>query len=330
MRGGSQAHLLAASDGKAYVTKLTNNPQRIRSVISEAFCHALLSNFSVCIPAARPVLVTQDFIARHPGFGLEDAKGLRPAVPGLHFGSLYPGECNRDAVYDYLPSSLFGQVENRLDFAAILVFDIWVMQADQRQAIFVRERFRTGRRLARRRNLRAYMVDHGMAFGGVSWDFLNGPRTQTLQCPAAYETVQGPETLEPWLTAVERFPEASVWESIRKIPDCWLSGNFGELEAVAERLIERRKLVRLEILSLIRRSAERFPNWRSAGVSIHSGHRQEQRPVLSEQQTSQCGAEQSFHLANPFSERETAWEGGQPVFQPPGICAGRTENSTVQ
>ncbi len=277
VRGGSQAHLLAANDGKAYVTKLTNNPQQIRSVISEAFCHALLSSFGVCIPAARPILITNEFLDRHPEFGVEGPHGRRAAEPGLHFGSQYPGDTEHDAVYDYLPSSLFGHVENRGDFVAILVFDVWTMQADRRQAVFVRERMGARRRPVRKRSLRAYMVDHGMAFGGVKWDFLAGPTKQILQSPAAYETIRGPGALEPWLAAVEEFPEAAIWDAVNKIPSCWIREDLGELEVVAERLIKRRTRVSDEVLRLIQCAVEHFPGWCSIQAKTIASPRPQER-----------------------------------------------------
>src|SRR6266851_2180303 len=41
MRGGSQAHLLRASDGAYYVTKFKNNPQHLRVLANEMFASRL-------------------------------------------------------------------------------------------------------------------------------------------------------------------------------------------------------------------------------------------------------------------------------------------------
>ena len=41
MRGGSQAHLLAASDGHLYITELQNNPQHVRGLANEFFATRL-------------------------------------------------------------------------------------------------------------------------------------------------------------------------------------------------------------------------------------------------------------------------------------------------
>src|SRR5437660_8820231 len=44
MRGGSQAHLLAASDGNLYITKFQNNPQHVRILASEFLATRLVLN----------------------------------------------------------------------------------------------------------------------------------------------------------------------------------------------------------------------------------------------------------------------------------------------
>ena len=64
--------------------------------------------------------------------------------PGWHFGSRYPGDPARTAVYDFLPDALLRQVANLEDFRAILVFDKWVGNADGRQSVFYRALVRSG------------------------------------------------------------------------------------------------------------------------------------------------------------------------------------------
>jgi hypothetical protein len=41
LRGGSQPHLIQASDGASYVTKFQNNPQHIRVLANEMFATRL-------------------------------------------------------------------------------------------------------------------------------------------------------------------------------------------------------------------------------------------------------------------------------------------------
>ena len=41
MRGGSQAHLMRASDGAYYVTKFQNSPQGVRILANEMFATSL-------------------------------------------------------------------------------------------------------------------------------------------------------------------------------------------------------------------------------------------------------------------------------------------------
>src|ERR1035441_7420139 len=50
MRGGAQAHLLEADDGKWYVVKFRNNPQHRRVLVNEALCATLLRFLKISAP----------------------------------------------------------------------------------------------------------------------------------------------------------------------------------------------------------------------------------------------------------------------------------------
>ena len=65
-----------------------------------------------------------------------------PVSTGWQFGSRYPGDPSRMAVYDFVPDTLLHQVRNLSDFLGALVFDKWVSNADGRQAVFFRARVR--------------------------------------------------------------------------------------------------------------------------------------------------------------------------------------------
>lgn len=55
MRGGSQAHLLRASDGGYYVTKFQNNPQHVRVLANEFFASRI--GISLGLPMPEPQLI---------------------------------------------------------------------------------------------------------------------------------------------------------------------------------------------------------------------------------------------------------------------------------
>jgi hypothetical protein len=73
---------------------------------------------------------------------MEAGRTERRCEPGLHFGSRYPVDPLRQAVYDYLPLSLLRVVLNADSFCGMLAFDKWVSNANGRQAVFFRDRAR--------------------------------------------------------------------------------------------------------------------------------------------------------------------------------------------
>jgi len=81
-------------------------------------------------------------IAATPELVMEAGKEVRRCEAGLHFGSRFPVDPARRAVYDYLPVSLMRLLLNADSFLGIAAFDKWVSNANGRQAIFFRDRLR--------------------------------------------------------------------------------------------------------------------------------------------------------------------------------------------
>src|SRR5664279_1543624 len=66
MRGGAQAHLLEADDGKWYVVKFRNNPQHRRVLVNEALCATLLRYLRISAPQTALIQVGAGFLAANP------------------------------------------------------------------------------------------------------------------------------------------------------------------------------------------------------------------------------------------------------------------------
>ncbi len=141
MRGGSNSQLMLADDGRYYVVKFLKNPQHQRILINELLCYTLLDYLQLPVPKWAIVNVPQQSVDETLQLSLKNA-GSRtyPCEPGLHFGSQYPGNPLRKAVYDYVPLSVLRTVSNVEAFSGMVAFDKWVSNADGRQAIFFRER----------------------------------------------------------------------------------------------------------------------------------------------------------------------------------------------
>ncbi|MGH7247839.1 MAG: HipA family kinase, partial [Pseudomonadota bacterium] len=142
MRGGAQAHLIEAADGHFYVVKFRNNPQHRRILINERIASAFLDFLEISTPPTALVRLSPEFLEDNPDVYLQLGTHRLEVSPGWHFGSRYPGDPARTAVYDFVPDALLEKVMNLPDFLGVFVFDKWTGNADARQSIFFRARLR--------------------------------------------------------------------------------------------------------------------------------------------------------------------------------------------
>ncbi|MBI4876569.1 MAG: hypothetical protein HY822_18180 [Acidobacteria bacterium] len=266
MRGGAQAHLIEAGDGRAYVVKFSNNPQHRRILVNETIASVLLGYLRLSQPETAVVELSPAFLAQNPDVFIQLGTRRVPVPPGRHFGSCYPGDPNRVAVYDFLPDALLDRVANRNEFLGILVFDKWVANADGRQSIFFRARIKEWSAAAGvhalEKGFLAQMVDHGYVFDGPNWEFRDSP-LQGLYCrPLVYEKVRGWEDFEPWLSQVRGFPAEVLDDALKRIPPEWVEGDEEALEQLLERLLERRKRAPDLVRGCRAGRLDPFPNWK--------------------------------------------------------------------
>jgi len=266
MRGGAQSHLLEAEDGRWYVVKFRNNPQHRRVLVNEFLGSTVLRYLQVATPETAIINVTQELLDHHPEAYLQLGSSRMPVEPGWHFGSLFPGDPSRLAVYDILPDALLSQVTNRRDFLGALVADKWTGNVDARQSVYFRARLEQwnakGRSSMKRAGFVAQMIDHGYAFGGPAWEFRDGPLDGLAPRPLVYEGVRGWADFEPWLEQVAGFPEELADKARRSVPVFWLEDDGDELDRLLETLLKRRRRV-ADLISACRRARPAlFPNWR--------------------------------------------------------------------
>ncbi|MFN3323041.1 MAG: HipA family kinase [Bryobacteraceae bacterium] len=266
MRGGAQAHLIETDDGSFYVVKFRENPQHRRILINELIASVFLRYLQIATPETAMVRITREFLACNPEVAIQLGSTRQPVAPGWHFGSRYPGDPSRVAVYDFLPDKLIASIENPTHFAGVLAFDKWMGNADARQAVFFRARIREWTPAATVHPLRhgflALMIDHGYVFDGPHWGFADSPMQGLYFRPAVYESIRGLDDFQPWLDRIVHFPEEVVDLAYRQIPPQWLAGDQDAIEHLLERLLERRRHVP-EFLDRCRSArANPFPNWR--------------------------------------------------------------------
>jgi len=266
MRGGAQSHLIAGEDGELYVVKFTNNPQHRRILINEWLSNAFLRYLQIHVPQTALIRVSEDFLAQNPDVYFSVGSRRESVVPGLHFGSKMSVNPDKVAVFDFLPEKLLGKVENRVEFLGTLVFDKWVGNADSRQAVFFRARAKTWTPLKGEAPARigffAQMIDHGFAFNGPHWEFLDTPLNGLYFRTSVYEEVTSLDSFQPWLDMVTNFPIEVIDGAWKEIPREWLDQDEDELEKLLESLLKRRRKVSQLIEDVRRKRASAFPNWR--------------------------------------------------------------------
>lgn len=266
MRGGAQSHLLEADNGACYVVKFRNNPQHRRILVNELIGSEVFRYLQISTPETAIVSLTPEFLRDNPEVHLQLGSGKQPVEPGWHFGSRYPGDPDRLAVYDFLPDSLLPSVSNRSHFLGALVADKWMSNADGRQSIFFRARLAEWSAASgsqpRRAGFIAQMIDQGYLFNGPQWEFTDSPLQGLAPRSVIYQGVRSLDDFQPWLDQVTWFPEEVLDTVWKRVPPQWTEGEDSLLEQLLEKLLRRRPRV-AELLAGCRRAKPSlFPDWK--------------------------------------------------------------------
>ena len=230
MRGLSGSYLIEGVDGRHYVAKLKGNPKGTRTLINELLGSLILRRLG--LPAAEGVILSLDETALRdsnwPTVGSGNSK--RKAEAGFHFGSTFPGNCNKDVVYDFLPTAVNNLVANHEAVNMVLFADIWLGRTEARQAVFTRN---TDRKF----NLT--LIDNSMLFGGSHWVFNAKPEQACYFDKGIY---LGAKTINPTqapFSGVANILCARRAEIFQLIPEEWRSEEANTLYSVLDELVDR-------------------------------------------------------------------------------------------
>jgi hypothetical protein len=254
MRGGSQAHLLRASDNYFYICKFQNNPQDIRILVNEYLATRLAALLGLPVPEVAIIDVPAWLIQNSPELKIDIGGGLlRPCASGLQFGSRYVADPHTTAVFDYLPESMLKRIVNIHDFARVLALDKWTGNADGRQAVFTKE--------PNQRRYKAWFIDQGYCFNAGEWSFPDSPLRGVFARNAVYEHVIGWDAFEPTLLRIEGITEETISEIASEIPSEWFHHDFNALSQLITTLHQRRLALRDLITNFRNSTRKPFPNW---------------------------------------------------------------------
>ncbi len=253
MRGGAQGQLMLGADGNPYVVKFQNNPQHLRVLANELLATRLAAAAGLTTPEAELIEVSEWLIENTSELEIDLGRKRERCRAGLHFGSRFVGGLMPGQVVDYLPENDLGELRNVREFAGILALDKWTGNANGRQAVFARK--------ARERRYRAVFIDFGYCFHAGDWKFEDAPLRGVFYRNHVYREITGWESFEPWLTRMETMPVETIWASANEVPPEWYGGDLGEMEALVEKLIERRSRIR-ELIEMFGKSDRKpFPKW---------------------------------------------------------------------
>jgi hypothetical protein len=254
MRGGSQAHLLRASDGAYYVTKFQNNPQHIRVLANEMIASRLGRCLKLPMPQIRVMDVSEWLVRNSCEMRIRLSQGSIPCSSGRQAASFYSSGERDEIWFDYLPGNALEKVENLGDFARVMVLDKWACNSDGRQAIFSRS--------SGRRPYRAAFIDQGYCFNAGEWSFPDSPLRGVYGNRCVYAGVSGWDDFEPALSCAEQADAQQLWSCVEAVPEEWYEGDRTGLERLVEALYRRRLLIRDLIASFRASAQEPFPKWK--------------------------------------------------------------------
>jgi hypothetical protein len=253
MRGGSQAHLLRASNNHFYVTKFRNNPQHVRILANEYLGSKLGVFLGLPMPEVRIIDVPGWLIENSPELKIDHGAWSAPVRGGLQFGSRYVADPHEAQVFDYLPEAMLKRVSNRQDFARVLVFDKWTGNSDGRQVVFAKP--------SGKRSYRAAFIDQGHCFNAGEWNFSESPLRGVYAPNAVYEDVTGWKSFEPVLSQMEQMDRDELGKIAAEVPEEWYQYDSQGIIRLIETLYARRSVVRELITSFRKSNRTPFPNW---------------------------------------------------------------------
>jgi hypothetical protein len=265
MRGGSQSRLMLCDDRNLWIVKFKNNPQHLRVLANELIATQIAEAIGLSVPVCGIIDVSQSLIETNPQLYIDHGPKRRELCSsGLQFGSQFPGGMISSQIVEYLAEEQLLDASNLGEFAGILAFDKWTGNDDARQVIY--------RRSGTERGYSAIFIDQGSCFNLGDWTFRDAPLKGVFALNGAYSSVTGWDSFEPWLSRIEQFNPQSLWEIVDAVPMEWYWGDSCALDALVEKLINRRWRVR-ELIDQFRQSSRTpFPHWMHDPCPVLSDH----------------------------------------------------------
>lgn len=252
MRGGSQAHLMIASDDECYVVKFQNNPQGSRVLANDLLASRLARLVGLSVPPVEVIDVGCWLIEHTPELRVRFKSHVENCREGLQFGSRIAGGLLPGKIVDYLPEPQLVETTNLREFAGMLVLDKWTCNSDGRQALFVQN--------SRRNRYSSVFIDQGHCFNASTWKYVDLALRGVFPRNIVYAHVTGWSSFNPWLDRIEAITEEEIYQHCWSIPTEWY-GDASDIEVLVTTLLDRRCIIRDLITAFRNSDRHPFPMW---------------------------------------------------------------------
>jgi hypothetical protein len=266
LNGDSHTVLVRASDGLFYVVKMMESFRGPNALANKAVGNELAKYLGLSVPDWRPIEFSEACIERYfllHGTG-SDSRVNRPG-PGLYFGARAMVQGDPEAVYKKLPERWLSKIDNRDDFAGMLLLDLWANQVAHRKAIFLLSS--DGAKVT------AVFTGSSQMFGGF-WGREDQRRgTALFEDRRVYAGLDMNRAFSLWLQKADAMDEEMLLRMARAIPCEWYDSGY--LQTVASQLRERKwrvaQLLEEEMSLLTKGANEGLPRIEMPGRRSNGG-----------------------------------------------------------
>ncbi len=233
--GGSQPHVIGASDGNDYLIKFKGNPQGTGVLVNEYVVNELVAKLGFEGGHGKIVVANAFFISNQPNL---QTKNLQA---GLQFASPYYKH------HDNFKEALLDRMENRYKLPQVPILDTFICNDDRGSGNLLTI-FDDPAKL----DCRFMLIDHGHAFGGPEWTehTLKNLQNSTKFFANVVSLTNIPrkmEVFEPFLLQLEALTSEEIQAIINSVPGDW-GLRTADSKALLDFLVTRKDKVR-EILS---------------------------------------------------------------------------------
>ena len=229
--GSSQPAILLGDDGHSYVVKFHGFPCH-QALVNEAVGSSLIQRFGLPAPAWTSIFLSGEFIDQNPGLWFHSGNRSIKPLSGLHFASRIIETDGDQRTYQVIPHSWIDRVQNRSDFLAVLVLDLWANNCDRRQAVFLSNSDHS--------RLFASFIDNDSMFGGKFGSELTFPRRPMFYDLDLYRGIWDNKTVQHWLKIIDGINEQAIRRMVDNVPKEWAAPRL-RLDIVEQ--LEKRRIL---------------------------------------------------------------------------------------